>query len=112
MWCYLFFKILQNEICKLTRNLPLASFGSETVKTPSQPIICRTGPSFSKAGYHVFLDKSLANTEHNKKNDYPETCPGHTLIYLVDITIHLFEQLVPNMLQVKINFRLKFVSLV
>ena len=78
MWCYLFFKILQNEICKLTRNLPLASFGSETVKTPSQPIICRTGPSFSKAGYHVFLDKSLANTEHNKKNDYPDTCPGHS----------------------------------
>ena len=66
-WCYLFCKILQNEICKLTRNLPLASFGSETVKTPSQTIICRTGPSCSKAGYHVFLDKSLANTENNKK---------------------------------------------
>ena len=28
---YLFFKILLNEICKLTRNLPLASFGSERV---------------------------------------------------------------------------------
>ena len=49
-----------------------------TVKTPSQPIICRTGPSCSKAGYHVFLDKSLANTEHNKKNDYPDTCSGHS----------------------------------
>ena len=35
-----------------------------------------------------------------------------TVIYLVDTTIHLFEQLVANMLQVKINFRLKFVSLV
>ena len=110
-WCYLFFKILQNEICKLTRNLPLASFGSETVKTPSQPIICRTGPSFSKAGYHVFLDKSLANTEHNKKMIILILVQG-TVIYLVDTTIHLFEQLVPNMLQVKINFRLKFVSLV
>ena len=31
-WSYLFFKILQNEICKLTRNLALASFGSERVK--------------------------------------------------------------------------------
>ena len=30
-WCYLFFKILQNEICKRTQNLPLASFGSEKV---------------------------------------------------------------------------------
>ena len=30
-WCYLFFKILQNEICKLGRNLPLATLGSERV---------------------------------------------------------------------------------
>ena len=30
---YLFFKILQNEICKSSRNLPLATFGSERVKT-------------------------------------------------------------------------------
>ena len=30
-WCYLFFKILQNEIWKSGRNLPLATFGSERV---------------------------------------------------------------------------------
>ena len=30
-WCCLFFKILQNEICKRGRNLPLATFGSERV---------------------------------------------------------------------------------
>ena len=30
-FCYLFFKILQNEICKLGRNLPLATLGSERV---------------------------------------------------------------------------------
>ena len=30
-WCCLFFKILQNEICKLGRNLSLATFGSERV---------------------------------------------------------------------------------
>ena len=29
--CYLFFKILQNEIWKFGRNLPLATFGSERV---------------------------------------------------------------------------------
>ena len=40
--------------------------------------VCRTGPSCSKGGYHVLLDKSLANTENNKKNDYPDTCPGHS----------------------------------
>ena len=31
-WCYLFVKILENEIWKFDRNLPLASFGSERVK--------------------------------------------------------------------------------
>ena len=31
-WCCLFFKILQNEIWKSGRNLPLATFGSERVK--------------------------------------------------------------------------------
>ena len=32
MWCYLFVKILENEIWKFGRNLPLATFGSERVK--------------------------------------------------------------------------------
>jgi len=31
-WCYLFFKILQNEIWTFGRNLPLATFGSERVE--------------------------------------------------------------------------------
>ena len=31
-WCYLFVKILENEIRKCSRNLPLATFGSERVK--------------------------------------------------------------------------------
>ena len=31
-WCYLFLKILENEIWKFGRNLPLATFGSERVK--------------------------------------------------------------------------------
>ena len=31
-WCYLFVKILENEIWKFGRNLPLATFGSERVK--------------------------------------------------------------------------------
>ena len=31
-WCYLFVKILENEICKFGRNLPLATFGSEGLK--------------------------------------------------------------------------------
>ena len=31
-WCYLFVKILGNEIWKFGRNLPLATFGSERVK--------------------------------------------------------------------------------
>ena len=31
--CYLFSKILQNEIWKFGRNLPLATFGSERVRT-------------------------------------------------------------------------------
>ena len=30
-FCYLFCKMLQNEICKLGQNLPLATFGSERV---------------------------------------------------------------------------------
>ena len=30
-WCYLFVKILENEIWKFGRNLPLATFGSERV---------------------------------------------------------------------------------
>ena len=30
-WCYLFVKILENEICKFGQNLPLATFGSERV---------------------------------------------------------------------------------
>ena len=32
---YLFLKILENEICKFGRNLPLATFGSERVKRAS-----------------------------------------------------------------------------
>ena len=32
-WCYLFVKIFENEIWKFGRNLPLATFGSERVKT-------------------------------------------------------------------------------
>ena len=32
MWCYLFVTILENEIWKFGRNLPLATFGSERVK--------------------------------------------------------------------------------
>ena len=32
IWCYLFVKILENEIWKSGRNLPLATFGSERVK--------------------------------------------------------------------------------
>ena len=39
-WCYLFFKILQNEICKFGRNLPLATFGSERVKWLCQTAAC------------------------------------------------------------------------
>ena len=31
-WCYLFVKILENEIWKFGQNLPLATFGSERVK--------------------------------------------------------------------------------
>ena len=31
MWCYLFVKILEHEIWKFGRNLPLATFGSERV---------------------------------------------------------------------------------
>ena len=31
-WCYLFVKILENEMWKFGRNLPLATFGSERVK--------------------------------------------------------------------------------
>ena len=31
-WCYLFAKILENEICKFGRNLPLATFGSEGLR--------------------------------------------------------------------------------
>ena len=34
-WCYLFFKILENEIWKFGRNLPSATFGSERVKHSS-----------------------------------------------------------------------------
>ena len=32
MWFYLFVKILENEIWKFGRNLPLATFGRERVK--------------------------------------------------------------------------------
>ena len=32
-WCFLFFKILENEIWKSVRNLPLTTFGNERVKT-------------------------------------------------------------------------------
>ena len=32
-WCYLFVKILENEIWKFGRNLPLATFGSERVNS-------------------------------------------------------------------------------
>ena len=42
-WCWLFFKILQNEVCKLTRNLPLASFGSERVNMSEKR--CKQGKS-------------------------------------------------------------------
>ena len=42
-WCWLFFKILQNEICKLARNLPLASFGSERVNMSEKR--CKQGKS-------------------------------------------------------------------
>ena len=31
-WCYWFVEILENEIWKFARNLPLATFGSERVK--------------------------------------------------------------------------------
>ena len=42
-WCWLFFKILQNEIRKLARNLPLASFGSERVNMSEKR--CKQGKS-------------------------------------------------------------------
>ena len=35
-WCYFFVKILENEIWKFARNLPLATFGSERVKLSCQ----------------------------------------------------------------------------
>ena len=36
-WCYLFVRILENEIWKFGRNLPLATFGSERVKKILKP---------------------------------------------------------------------------
>ena len=43
-WCYLFVKILENEILKFGRNLPLATFGSERVNTTCElSIFIRSG---------------------------------------------------------------------
>ena len=45
-FCYLFFKMLQTEICKLGRNLPLSTFGSERVNTDFFYVSASTGFNF------------------------------------------------------------------
>ena len=47
-WCYLFLTILENEIWKFGRNLPLATFGSERVKeTTKVASFIRKSPDYN-----------------------------------------------------------------
>ena len=47
-WCYLFFKISQNEIWDFCRILPLATFGSERVKTSHEGMSRRSRAATTK----------------------------------------------------------------
>ena len=54
-WCYLFLKILENEIWNFGRNLPLATFGSERVNEESftNGMRCRIS-NMTKYRFHHF----------------------------------------------------------
>ena len=66
--CYLFLKILENEICKFGRNLPLATFGSERVKrasTGSQITITRPYSLWGLRNY-LWMTKLQLRVTKNK----------------------------------------------
>ena len=68
-WCYLFFKILQNEILKSGRNLPLATFGIERVNGGSASFHFYQPSRKTKRimdGWCLFVSKEK-NTEHSGK---------------------------------------------
>ena len=68
-WCYLFLKILENEIWKFGRNLPLATFGSETVKKliekAPHAVVQRVNSAIHRIN-HYPVDNAI---------DFPDTYP-------------------------------------
>ena len=65
--CYLFLRILENEICKFGRNLPLATFGSERVKrasTGSQITITRPYSLWGLRNYQWMTKLQLRVTKN------------------------------------------------
>ena len=64
-WCFLFFKILENEICKSGRNLPLTTFGIERVKTS---IFLTMSINVHMLPHHLFLWQTSRRSSTNYRS--------------------------------------------
>ena len=81
-WFYLFVQILENEICKFGRNLPLATFGSARVNWTSSSNSSQRGKSgFTKFQGRKRLEKSFKAATNAK------TMEAQSLILLFHLTL-------------------------
>ena len=64
-WCFLFLKILENEICKSGRNLPLTTFGIESVKTS---IFLTMSINVHMLPHHLFLWQTSRRSSTNYRS--------------------------------------------